>query len=140
MLAVVLIYVLVNLRLVEDADACRRHQPDTLVRARVLSELYSSVAFELLDGTNTTCTILFSGSPSNSTKPGDIVYVYRSDAGECDISAQDKSCNNSILFFNLLFTLLGINLVVGLVWVIVTSVETYACKAKEPERHSFEIA
>ena len=53
------------------------------------------------------CTRVFTGGACTG-HPGESVYLFRSDSGECDFKSHDDKCTADLWIFNVLMVLPGI--------------------------------
>ena len=98
----VLIYTFTNINLVAKKNKCLRNQIDDSVVATVVNTTNGQITFAF-DGL--TCTIPL--TTANYAQPGLNVYIFRSETGKCDTNKHDDDCEEDILAFNMLFTMLG---------------------------------
>ena len=83
----VLVFTFVNIRLVHERDLCQEKEINRMVLAKILDASNCAMVYGLDPHHN--CTRVFMGGACTG-HPGESVYLFRSESGECDFKSHDE--------------------------------------------------
>jgi hypothetical protein len=108
------IYTSVNVTLVNAFKVCTYNEINTLVRAKIISNMDGNVTYRIDNNQTSICSIIYTGS-NREFHVNETVFIYKSNSGLCDVHSNDNTCADGLISFNVIFTLFGIPLIYNLV-------------------------